>query len=225
VDQKLVNDPADLYSLKLEQVSGLERMAEKSAQNLLDGIEASKHREFWRIIFALGIPHVGTQMAQIFEQLSKNIDQLMRFDVEQLKQIKTDKKIRTMGIVVIQNVVNFFKNQANRTLVRRLKEYGINFNCISNGSSVSAKLKGKTFVLTGTLTRFNREQAEQEIRQRGGNISSAVSAKTSYVVAGTEPGSKLEKASSLGVQVINEVAFVSMLEENNTNSDTENEKN
>ncbi len=205
VDRKLVSGPADLYSLTREQVSGLERMAEKSAQNLLAGLEAAKHREFWRAIFALGIRQVGAKMAQTLEQHFADIDQLMAADLERLQQI------RDMGPVAAQCIVDYFKVARNRTLVRRLQEAGVNFKRLASASAASARLTGRTFVLTGTLSRFTREQAEQAIRRRGGSVTSSVSKKTSYVVAGADPGSKLDKARSLGVPVLEESGFKAIL--------------
>ncbi len=206
VDGKLVDDPADLYSLKLEQVSGLERMAEKSARNLLAGIEASKRREFWRVIFALGIRQVGVRMAQTLEQHFEDLDRLMAADAERLQQI------RDMGPVAAQSIVDYFKNPHNGALVRRLQKAGINFRrMVSDAPAASSKLAGRTLVLTGTLSKFTREQAEQEIRRRGGSVASSVSRKTSYVVAGAEPGSKLEKARRLGVPVLDEAGFLALL--------------
>ena len=207
VDQRLVSDPADLYALTKAQLAGLERLAEKSAQNLLDGLEASRHRELWRVIFALGIRQVGAKMAQTLEQHFENIDQLVESDSDRLQQI------RDMGPVAAQCVVDYFKVARNRALVRRLKEAGVNFKRLAATDSASSRLAGRTFVLTGALARFTREQAEQEIRRRGGNITSSVSKKTSYVVAGAEPGSKLEKARALGVMILDESAFQKMLEE------------
>ncbi|MBU4198761.1 MAG: NAD-dependent DNA ligase LigA [Verrucomicrobia bacterium] len=206
VDQKLVADPAELYSLNLEQLSGPKGKKKKSAQNLLDGIEASKHRDFWRAIFALGIRQVGAKMAQTLEQHFETLDQIMAADVERFQQI------RDLGPVAAQSLVDYFKNSLSRTLVKRLKDAGVNFKRRPAESGAVTTQIGKTYVLTGTLSKFTREQAEQEIRRRGGNITSSVSKKTSYVVAGVEPGSKLDKARSLGVKVLDEAAFLKMLE-------------
>jgi DNA ligase (NAD+) len=206
VDRKLVNDPADLYSLKLEQASALERMADKSAQNLLAGLEASKHREFWRAIFAVGIRQVGSRMAQTLEQNFADIDQLMAADVDRLQQI------RDMGPVAAQSLADYFKIPRNRSLVERLRKAGVNFKRLASTFPASSYLAGRTFVLTGTLSKFTRDQAEQEIRKRGGTMTSSVSKKTSYVVAGAEPGSKLEKAQTLGVAILDESAFLELLQ-------------
>ncbi len=207
VDQKLVTGPADLYSLIPAQVGGLERMAEKSAQNLIEGIEASKKRDFWRVIFSLGIRQVGVRMAQTLEQHFADIDQLMVADAERLQQI------RDMGPVAAQNIVEYFINPRNRTLVKRLKEAGVNFKRWASASGGGSRLAGRTYVLTGALSKFTREQAEQEIRRRGGSVTASVSKKTSGVVAGTEPGSKLARARTLGIQIFDEPAFLELLKE------------
>jgi DNA ligase (NAD+) len=206
VDQKLVNDPADLYAITLAQVGELERMAEKSAQNLLTGIEASKSRDFWRAIFALGIRQVGAKMAQTLEQNYEDIDRLMAADAEQLQTI------RDMGPVAAQSLVDYFKVPRHQALIRRLRQAGINFKRLASAVESTAALAGKTFVLTGALTGYTREQAEQEIRRRGGTVTSSVSKKTSYVVAGADPGSKLDKARTLGVKVLEESDFREMIQ-------------
>ncbi len=205
VDRKLVADPSGLYDLTLEQVGGLERMAEKSAQNLLDGIAASRQRDFWRVLFALGIRQVGAGMARTLEQHFADIEQLMQADPERLQQI------RDLGPVAARNIAEFFGDARNRALVRRLQEAGVNFRRLAS-AAVSSGLAGRTYVLTGTLSKFTREQAEQEIRRRGGSVSASVSKKVSAVIAGVEPGSKLDKARSLGVAVLDEAAFQKLLQ-------------
>lgn len=205
VDGKLVGDPADLYRLTLEQAAGLERMAEKSGQNLLAGIEASKTREFWRVIFAMGIRHVGARSAQVLEDNFADIDELMRADHEALE------KIRDVGPVVAESISAFFRNERNRDVIRRLAHAGVNFRRTATRANTGARFAGKTFVLTGTLAGFTRDEASRTIRELGGDVSSSVSKKTAYVVAGSEPGSKLDKAHQLGVAVLDEEAFVKLL--------------
>ena len=204
VDQKKVSSPADLYKLSKGELSKLERMADKSAQNLLDSLEASKHREFWRAIFALGISHVGSKMAQTLAQHVADIDELMQISVEALQQI-TD-----IGPIAAQSIVNFFLSARNRTIIRNLKKHGVNFEG-ERKKKISRKLANKVFVLTGTLSRFTRQEAEQKIVKLGGQYSSSVSRNTSYLVAGADPGSKLQKANSLNVTVLSEDEFLDMI--------------
>ncbi|MBI3986617.1 MAG: NAD-dependent DNA ligase LigA, partial [Lentisphaerae bacterium] len=181
------------------------RMAEKSAQNLLDGIEASRRRDFWRALFALGIRHVGVKIAQTLELHFDDIHSLMEATPEQLQSIPD------LGPVVAQSIVDFFHIPRNRDIVNRLEKAGINLKRKSDSRPAGADLAGKTFVLTGTLSTLDRAAAEEKIRRLGGQISSSVSRKTSHVVAGESPGSKLDKARKLGVSVLDEAAFLKMI--------------
>jgi DNA ligase (NAD+) len=201
VDANLVADPADLYRLRHESVATLERMAAKSAQNLLDGIEASKQRDFWRVLFALGIRQVGAKMAQNLEQHYAGIEPLMQATPDELQQI------RDMGPVAAKNVFDYFQVARNRGLIQRLQKAGVNLKRTAGASPKGGRLAGKVFVLTGTLDHFSRDQAEQAIRALGGEVSASVSKKTFGVVAGAEPGSKLDKARTLGVKMLNEAEF------------------
>lgn len=203
VDQQLVSDPADLYSLGPEQLHDLERMAAKSAQNLLEGIAASKERDFWRVLFALGIRQVGSRMAQSLEEHFADIDQLLRADVEQLQ------RIRDLGPVLAQSLVDYFGQPRNRQLIERLQAAGVNFR--RRAPAAGKRLAGRAFVLTGTLSSLTRERAAEEIRRRGGSVSGSVTKKTSYLVAGDAAGSKLLKARSLGISILDETAFLALL--------------
>ncbi|MFA5043266.1 MAG: NAD-dependent DNA ligase LigA [Kiritimatiellia bacterium] len=201
VDANLLSDPADLYSLRHANVAALERMAAKSAQNLLDGIEASKQRDFWRVLFALGIRQVGAKMAQTLEQHYAGIEPLMQATPDELQQI------RDIGPVAAKNIHDYFQAARNRALIRRLQEAGVNLKRLAGAANRGGCLAGKVFVLTGALAHFSRDQAEQAIRALGGEVSSGVSKKTFGVVAGAEPGSKLAKARKLGVAVMDEAEF------------------
>ncbi|MFH1969404.1 MAG: NAD-dependent DNA ligase LigA [Verrucomicrobiota bacterium] len=201
VDANLVADPADLYRLRYESAAALERMAAKSAQNLLDGIEASKHRDFWRVLFALGIRQVGAKMAQTLEQHYTGIEPLMQATPDELQQI------RDMGPVAAKNIYDYFHTARNRALIRRLQAVGVNLKRTAGAAPKSGRLTGKVFVLTGALEHFSRDQAEQAIRTLGGEVSASVSKKTFRVVAGAEPGSKLDKARTLGIKIMNEAEF------------------
>jgi len=197
-----VKDPADLYSLTLEQLSGLERMAEKSARNVLAGIEASKTGDLWRLIFGLGILHVGAGSARALAQHFGSLDKLEQATQEQLLAI------HDIGEVVAGSVMTWFASEENRTLLRRLSEAGVDRRAMQPKAKAGggALLAAKTFVLTGTLS-VPREEVAEQIRAAGGKISGSVSKKTDYVVAGENAGSKLEDARRLGVRVLTEAEF------------------
>lgn len=203
VDAKLVSDPSDIYDLTLERLSGMERMAEKSAQNLLDGIAASRSRELWRVIFGLGIRHVGARFAQTFEAEFEDMHALAAAPAERLE------KIPEIGPVVAASAAGFFRNERNLRVVRRLEKAGVNMKRLASGKTGSA-LAGKIFVLTGSIKSLPRSQAEALIMSLGGRIGADVSKKTAFVVAGSDPGSKLAKAEKLGIPVIDENQFLKM---------------
>jgi DNA ligase (NAD+) len=203
VDAGLVKSPADLYDLKKNQLLGLEGFKEKKAQNLIDGIEASKSRPFDRILFALGIRHVGSGSARVLAQNFPDIGKLMATDIEILQEL------RDIGPVVGKSICDFFQCPENRKLVERLQAAGVNF--AQTAKAESDEFAGLTFVLTGTMEGMSREEAGEQVRARGGSVSSSVSKNTSYVVAGEKAGSKLTKAEELGVKVLDEAAFLKLL--------------
>jgi DNA ligase (NAD+) len=206
VEAKLATDPADLYQLTLEQLSGLERMAEKSARNVLDGIEASKQADLWRLIFGLGILHVGAGSARALAGHFGSLDALENATEEELCAV------RDIGEVVAKSIVTWFGLKENRDLLRRLREAGVNMK--ARQSSVrtgSAKLAGKTFVLTGTLSE-PREDVRERIIAAGGKVSSSVSKKTDYVVAGENAGSKRDEAERLGIPILDERGLAELAE-------------
>src|SRR2546428_266356 len=204
VDKGLVKDFADLYSLKLEQLAGLERMAEKSAQNLLDEIEASKSNSLARLIYALGIPFVGERTAQLLAEHFGSLDKLASATVEGLSEVPE------VGPIVAASIVEFFSEPANRKLVEKLRKAGLRFT-EERKTPRDSRLAGKTFVFTGALAHRSREEAEELVVSHGGKISSSVSKKTDYVVVGSEPGSKYDKAKSLGVTILDETQFEKLL--------------
>lgn len=204
VDKGLVKDFADLYSLKLEQLAGLERMAEKSAQNLLDEIEASKSNSLARLIYALGIPFVGERTAQLLAEHFGSLDKLASATVEELSEVPE------VGPKVAASIVEFFSEPANRKLVEKLRKAGLRFT-EERKAPRDSRLAGKTFVFTGALAHRSREQAEELVVSHGGKVASSVSKKTDYVVVGTEPGSKYDKAKSLGVTILDEAQFEKLL--------------
>jgi DNA ligase (NAD+) len=203
VDSGLVKNPAELYSLTKAEVLGLERMGEKSADNLIQGIEESKARPFERVLFGLGIRHVGKGAAILLAKAFKNIEALMAADPEQLESI------RDIGPIVGRSVVDNFKSPDTRAVIDRLRKAGVNFE--QEEEVGSTELEGLTFVLTGSLDTMTRDEAGEKIRARGGTVSSSVSKNTSYLVAGESAGSKLDKAEALGVTVLTEEQLIALL--------------
>jgi DNA ligase (NAD+) len=206
VAAELVKDVGDLYSLTLDQVADLPRMAKKSASNLLAQIEASKTRDLSNLIYALGIRHVGERTAGILAHELGSLEKLMEASVEELDAIPE------IGLTVAESVRDWFDDEGNRALCDRLRAAGIRIEAERRSSAqVDERFAGKQFVLTGTLTTFTRDEARALIEARGGRVNSSVSKKTDYVVAGEAAGSKLDKAESLGVAVIEEDEFKEML--------------
>jgi DNA ligase (NAD+) len=200
VEKGLVKDFADLYKLKLDSLAGLERMAEKSAQNLLDEIAASKKNSLARLIYALGIRFVGERTAQLLADHFGSIDKLAEATDEELKEVTE------VGPKVAEGIQEFFSESANRRLIEHLKAASVNMKS-ERQAPKDAKLAGKTFVFTGTLARRSREEAEALVGAHGGKAGGSVSKKTSYVVVGADPGSKFDKAKSLGVPILDESQF------------------
>lgn len=206
VDTGLVETVADLYGLSAAQVAGLERMAEKSAANLIAAIAASRERALHRFIHALGIRNVGEQTAKDLALHFGRLDALLGADAEALMAVPD------VGPVVAQSLLAFFAEPHNRAVIERLRAVGAWRDGEARPRS-GGVLHGKTFVLTGTLTRFSRDAAKARIEAAGGKVSGSVSKKTDYVVAGAEAGSKLAKAQELGVTVIDEAGMLALLEE------------
>jgi DNA ligase (NAD+) len=205
VGQGLVRDVADLYSLKLEEVAGLERMGEKSARNFIDGVVASKNRDLWRVLYGLGILHVGAGVAKALGRSFPRLDDVFAASVDQLTECED------VGEVIAQSVVQWHGDGRNRKLIERLHKAGVNFDSeLYQPKAQAGVLSGKTFVLTGTLPNLKREEAATKIEAAGGKISGSVSKKTDYVVAGEEAGSKLDKAQKLGVKIIDEAELLKM---------------
>jgi DNA ligase (NAD+) len=199
VQTGLVRDVAELYSLKLSDVAGLERMGEKSARNFLDGVEASKQRDMWRVLFGLGILHVGAGVGKALGRGFATLDDVFAASVDQLTECED------IGEVIAQSVVQWHGDPRNRQLIERLRKAGLNFkSALYQPKAKAGPLAGKTFVLTGTLPTLKREEAAAKIEAAGGKVSGSVSKKTDYLVAGAEAGSKLDKAQKLGVKIIDE---------------------
>jgi len=204
VEQKLVKDVADLYSLKLEEVAELERMGEKSAQNLLDEIDASKKNPLSRLIFALGMRFVGERTGQLLAEQFSTLEELAAAKEEELEQVPE------VGPKVAESIVEFFSEAANRNLIKKLYKAGVRPTA-EKREVKSQKLAGKSFVFTGGLANRSREDAGELVLQHGGKVSGSVSKKTDYVVVGTDPGSKFDKAKELGVTVLTESEFEKLL--------------
>ena len=204
IEAGLVKTFADMYRLKQEDLTALERMGEKSAQNVLQGIEESKTRPLWRFLAALGIRHVGGQSAEILAEHFGSLDAIMNAGAEELQAVDQ------VGPVMAQSVYEYFRNPRHRAVIDDLLAAGVKPQPPAPKKRTGG-LQGKTVVVTGTLAGFSRQEAEQAIRAAGGKVAGSVSKKTSYVVAGADPGSKLQKAQTLGVEVIDEEQFRKLL--------------
>ena len=205
VENGLVENFADLYKLSEIQLAGLERMAEKSAGNVINAIEQSKTRPLWRLIAALGIRHIGGQSAQILADYFGSLSALMTAGEEELAEIDQ------IGPTMAKSIFEYFNDPENHSVIEKLIAAGVKPE--QPKIRRSDKLTGKTIVVTGTLENFSRQQAEQAIRQAGGKATGSVSKKTDFVLAGENPGSKLDKARKLGIEVIDEKQFMRMIEE------------
>ena len=204
IENRLVGNFADLYKLSEAQLAALERMAEKSAANVIKAIDDSKTRPLWRLIAALGIRHIGGQSAQILAEHFGSLNILMTAGQEELAE--TDQ----IGPTMAKSIYEYFREPENLSVIDQLLAAGVKPE--QPKIPRSKKLAGKTFVVTGTLENLSRQQAEQAIRQAGGKSSSSVSKKTDFVLAGENPGSKLDKAGELGIEVIDEKQFLKMIE-------------
>lgn len=197
----LVKEFADIYKLTFEQLASLERMGEKSAKRVLESIAASRKTKLWRFLTGLGIRHIGGQSAEIIANHYGNIESIMAAEPEELEQLDQ------IGPILARSIVSFFADDVNRGAAERLLECGFEFDEAQGGS---ANLGGKTFVVTGSLQNFTRDSIKEYIANNGGKVSSSVSAKTDYLVAGEKAGSKLTKAESLGVAVLTEQQLMDM---------------
>jgi DNA ligase (NAD+) len=204
----LVKDAADLYDLTKEQLLDLERIAEKSASNVLKSIERSKDRSLARVIFALGILHVGEQYAELLAKQFQSIDQLAKISQEELSAFPS------IGPKIAESIVAFFRQEGNRQIIKKLKKAGVRLERekAKEASLEELPLAGLEFVLTGRLESLSRSEAEVKIKTLGGKAGSDVTRKTSYVVVGTDPGSKLAKAKKLGIKTMNEAEFLKLLD-------------
>jgi len=202
-DEGLITDAADIFALEADDIAMLERFGEKSAENILAEIEAKKNIDLWRFIWALGILHVGEETARDLANHFHSLDKIMKIKTENLLEIEN------IGPKVAQQVYRFFEDKVNIKFIEKLKANGVK---IKNPKKIkNAKLSGRIFVLTGTLTTMSREEAKARVMALGGKVSGSVSTKTSYVVSGENPGSKLKDAQKINVKVLNEQEFLKVI--------------
>jgi DNA ligase (NAD+) len=203
VDRQLVRDYGDLYLLRGEDLTSLENMGEKSVRSLLESIEESKNRHLHRLLYAIGVRHVGVRAARVLAKTFGSVDRLARATAEEIGEIPE------FGTKTAQSVVAFFADSRNAEVIEKLRKAGVRL-----GQKLKERkngmLSGKTFVLTGKMERFTRQTAQELIHSLGGRVSSSVSKKTDFVVLGRDPGAKYEKALRLGVKVITEEEFSNM---------------
>lgn len=206
LDNNIIKDIADLYYIKKEDVINLERMGEKSAENLIKAIEKSKRNELYRLINGLGIKYIGVKGAKVLAKNFDSLDEIINADAVQLTNLEE------FGDIMANSVVEFFKEEKNMTVINKLKEAGVNIESIKNkDESIVNIFEGMKIVLTGTLPTLKRNDAKEMIEARGGKATSSVSKSTTFVLAGEEAGSKLTKANELGVKVIDEAKFLDIL--------------
>lgn len=208
VDRELVHDPADLYALDVPTLAGLERMGEKSAEKLYAAIARSRETTLARFLYALGIPEVGEATALQLASEFGDLPELMAADEERLRQVPD------IGPVVAAHIAGFFREEHNRQVIAKLQERGVHWPRIEKAPQEEQRLAGKTFVLTGTLTSMTRDEARDRLQALGARVAGSVSRKTDHVVAGADAGSKLEKARELGIDIMDEAAFLAMLDGN-----------
>ena len=204
LERKMISNIADIYDLEFEDIASLKKNGKKFAQNLVDSINESKQNDLYRLITALGIRHVGVKAAKILAKKFGNIDNLSTATVEELSEVEE------VGPIVANSIKEFFNQEQTQDLIARLKAAGVNTLRIEEEGEDN-RFEGKTFVLTGSLDKYSREEASQLIEKYGGKTSSSVSKKTSYVLAGEDAGSKLTKAQNLGVTILTEQEFIDMI--------------
>ena len=204
LERKMISNIADIYDLKFEDIASLKKNGKKFAQNLIDSINASKENDLYRLITALGIRHVGVKAAKVLAKRFNSIDNLLKASFGELSLVED------IGPIMAQSIVEFFEQEQTKDLIKRLKKAGVNTKRLKEDDE-DERFAGKTFVLTGGLENYSREEASEIIEKFGGKTSSSVSKKTSYVLAGEGSGSKLTKAQKLGVTILTEQEFMDMI--------------
>jgi len=205
VQEGLLGSAADLYYLDRESLMNLPRFGQKSADNLLQQIERSKSNDLSRLLYAFGIRHIGQKAAKSLAKEFRTLSALQQADISDILRVPD------IGIIMAESLKNWFSNSQSLHLISRLKDAGVNMSY--QQETESNRFEGMTFVLTGTLSRYTRNEATAIIEANGGKVSSSVSKKTTYVVAGEEAGSKLDKANALGIPVLTEAEFEKLLQE------------
>ncbi len=205
LDKKLIENIADIYTLKLEDIASLKKNGKKFAQNLIDAIERSKENDLYHLITALGIRHVGSKAAKMLAKKYKTMEELSKANFKELQSMND------IGEVMANSIVEFFSQEQTKDLLDKLKQAGVNMNSLEENTD--EKLEGKTFVITGSLEKFTRKEIEDLIEKHGGKASGTVSKKTDYLVAGENAGSKLKKAQELGIKIISEKEFEDIINE------------
>ncbi len=205
LDKKLIENIADIYTLKLEDIASLKKNGKKFAQNLIDAIERSKENDLYHLITALGIRHVGSKAAKMLAKKYKTMEELSKANFEELQSMND------IGEVMANSIVEFFSQEQTKDLLDKLKQAGVNMNSLEENTD--EKLEGKTFVITGSLEKFTRKEIEDLIEKHGGKASGTVSKKTDYLIAGENAGSKLKKAQELGIKIISEKEFEDIINE------------
>lgn len=204
IERKLISNIADIYKLTIDDVASLKKNGKKFAQNLINAIEESKKRDLYRVINSLGIRHVGVKLAKTLARYFKDMDKLIAATYEELRMIED------VGEITADTIYEFFRQEQTIDLINKLKQANVNMKAESQENE-NGKFAGKTFVLTGSLEHYSREEASEIIEKMGGKTSSSVSKKTDYVLAGEDAGSKLKKAQELGITIISEEEFITML--------------
>nr|MDJ0957579.1 NAD-dependent DNA ligase LigA [Arenicellales bacterium] len=208
IDSEIVHDLGDLYFLSVEQLANMERLAQKSAQNLVDALERSKSTTLARFLYALGIGQVGETTAQQLANHYGSLDPIMRAGIEDLQHIQD------IGPVVAESIHTFFKQPHNVSVIKKLQRAGVTWSEQKPREIAhDNRITGKTFVLTGTLGSMSRDDAKQRLQSLGGKVTSSVSKKTDYVIVGSDPGSKATKAEQLGIDMLDEAQFLKLIEE------------
>ena len=204
LNKKLISNIADIYNLTFEDIASLKKNGTKFASNLINAIENSKQNDLYRLITAFGINHIGSKASKVLAKKFKSLDNLENAKLEELSEIED------IGPIMAESIVDFFSEEQTKDLIKKLKTAGVNTEAKIQ-EELDERFSGKTFVLTGSLENFTREEAGSIIEKFGGKVSSSVSKKTSYVLAGEEAGSKLTKAQELGIEVLTETKFMEMI--------------
>jgi len=204
IDKGLIKNIADIYSLTLEDVASLKKNGKKFASNLINAIEKSKTQDLFHLITALGIRQVGTKAAKVLAKKYKTMDNLQNANFESLSETED------VGEITANNIIEFFMQNQTIDTIEKLKAAGVNMQILSIDENQDNRFEGKTFVLTGSLEKYTRNEASELIEKYGGKVSGSVSKKTDYVLAGEDAGSKLTKAQSLGITILTEQQFEEM---------------